>query len=279
MTAISSPPRTLDTARVAVGSGAPFPTTVFQTARRTALQFLRTPLLLITGTIQGAIYLFMFRYVIGGAIDTGSTRYVEFLVPGVLATVALWNGMGIPAGVAEDGASGVYDRLRSLPIPRAGVMAGRSLADTGLLSWGVLTTTLFSLVIGFRLHGDAADVLLAFAVLLAATFAFTWLFISFGLLAQNAQAAQGLSMLVIPLTFISSAYVPVHSMPGWMQTVAARQPVTAVANAVRSLMLGGTGPAGIGHTTTYWVVLSLIWCAGIFTVFSAIAIARFARKR
>jgi ABC transporter DrrB family efflux protein len=243
------------------------------------LQFLRTPLLLITGTIQGAIYLFMFRYVIGGAIDTGSTRYVEFLVPGVLATVALWNGMGIPAGVAEDGASGVYDRLRSLPIPRAGVMAGRSLADTGLLSWGVLTTTLFSLVIGFRLHGDAADVLLAFAVLLAATFAFTWLFISFGLLAQNAQAAQGLSMLVIPLTFISSAYVPVHSMPGWMQTVAARQPVTAVANAVRSLMLGGTGPAGIGHTTTYWVVLSLIWCAGIFIAFAAIAVTRFARKR
>ena len=86
-------------------------------------------------------------------------------------------------------------------------------------------------------------------------------------------------MLVIPLTFISSAYVPVHSMPGWMQTVAARQPVTAVANAVRSLMLGGTGPAGIGHTTTYWVVLSLIWCAGIFIAFAAIAVTRFARKR
>jgi ABC-2 type transport system permease protein len=259
--------------------GASFSTTVVQTARRTTLQFVRSPQLLITGSIQGAIYLFMFRYVLGGAIDADSTRFIEFLAPGFVTTVALWNAMTVPAGVAEDAASGVYDRMRSLPIPRIGVMVGRSVADTGLLAWGVLTTMLFSLAIGFRFHGDAAEVTLAFALLLATTFAFSWLFISLGLLARNAQAAQGLGMLVIPLAFVSSAYVPVESMPGWLQVVAARQPVTVISNAVRSLMLGGSGPAGVGHDTGYWLGLSLLWCAGISMMFGAIAISRFAKAR
>ncbi|MGH9050996.1 MAG: ABC transporter permease, partial [Acidimicrobiia bacterium] len=100
-----------------------------------------------------------------------------------------------------------------------------------------------------------------------------------GLMAANAQAAQGMTLMVVPLTFVSSAYVPVESLPGWMQPVAANQPLTVMINAVRSLMLGGAETAGIGHSTGYWVVLSLVWCAGIVAVFGGLAISRFARTR
>src|SRR5262249_11588483 len=221
----------------------------------------------------------MSRYVIGGAINTGSTRYIEFLVPGFLATVVLWNGMTVPAGVAEDAASGVHDRLRSLPIPRAAVMVGRAIADTSLLAWGLLATGLFSFAIGYRLHADVADLLLTCGLIVLEVFAFSWLFIALGLLARNAQAAQGMSMLVIPLAFVSSAYVPVGSMPGWLQAFAEHQPVTAITNAIRSLMIGGTGPAHAGHSTAYWVGLSIVWCAVIAVGSGAIAVGRFGRSR
>jgi ABC-2 type transport system permease protein len=261
-------------------SGARFLTASGQTARRTLLQFLRTPQLLMMGTIQGALFLFMFRYIFGGAIDTGGgVSYVDFLVPGFLVTTILWAGMSAPAGVAEDAASGVHDRLRSLPIARTAVVVGRSLADTALVSWSLLVTTAFGFAVGFRAHADLPSVVLAFGVMLVATYAFTWFFISLGLAASNAQAAQAMTMLVVPLTFMSSAYVPVDSMPGWMQPVAANQPVTAMINAVRSLMLGGTDAAGVGHTTGYWMALTLAWSAAIVLVFGGVAVSRFARAR
>jgi len=123
-------------------------------------------------------------------------------------------------------------------------------------------------------------VIVAFALMLAEIYAFSWVFISLGLIAGNAQAAQALSsLIVIPFTFVSSAFVPIHSMPGWMQSFAANQPVTVIINAVGSLMLGGTRAAGAGHSTSYWVLLSLIWCAGILAVFGAVAVARFSRRR
>ena len=262
-------------------SGAGFLTATGQTARRTGLQFLRTPQLLILPTIMGALFLFIFRYIFGGAIDTGSgVDYVDFLVPGFLATTFLWTGMNAPAGVAEDAASGVYDRLRSLPIPRIAVVAGRSVADVALASWVLLVTSLLGFAVGFRTHADVGAVVLAFAVIVVASYAFGWLFISLGLAAGNAQAAQGLStLLVVPLAFVSSAYVPVSSMPGWLQPVASNQPITVIINAVRSLMLGGADTAGISHTTGYWVGLSAAWCAGILVVFAGFAVTRFARTR
>jgi ABC transporter DrrB family efflux protein len=227
------------------------------------------------------MFLFIFRYIFGGAIDTGTAvDYVDFLVPGFLVATILWTGMGVPAGVAEDATSGVHDRLRSLPIPRSAVMAGRSLADTALNSWALLVTAALGLAVGFRTHGDPGAIAVAIALLLVAEYAFSWVFVSLGLVAGNAQSAQGLATLVVvPLTFVSSAYVPLHSMPGWMQSFAANQPVTVIINAVRSLMLGGTTPAGIGHSTAYWVTLSLVWCAGITVVFASLAVARFSRTR
>jgi ABC transporter DrrB family efflux protein len=261
-------------------TGAGFATTSVATSKRTVLQFFRTPQLLFMGTIQGALFLFMFRYVFGGAIDTrGALSYVDWLVPGFLVTVILWTGMSAAAGVAEDASSGVYDRLRSLPIPHAGVMVGRSVADGALVAWGIFTTAIIGFLIGFRAHGSIGSILAAFVLMIVAGYAFTWVFITIGLISGNAQAAQGMSMLVIPFSFISNANVPVSSMPGWMQPFAANQPVSVIINAVRSLMQGGTDVVGIGHTTGYWVALSLAWSAGILLVFGALATARFSKVK
>ena len=131
--------------------GAGFLVATAQAARRTVLQYARTPALLVLPTIMGALFLFVFRYIFGGAIDTGGgLDYVDFLVPGFLVQTILWTGMNTPAGVAEDSASGVYDRFRSLPIPRAAIVAGRSLADAALISWTLLVTGLLGLAVGFR---------------------------------------------------------------------------------------------------------------------------------
>jgi ABC-2 type transport system permease protein len=227
------------------------------------------------------LFLIIFRYVFGGAINPGGDLdYVDFLIPGFLAQSFLWNEMNIPAGIAEDSTSGVYDRLRSLPIPRVGAMAGRSLADTLLTGGSLAVTVALGFAVGFRTPAGAGAVLEALAIILAAIYAFSWFFIFLGLIAGNAQAAQALSTLVVvPLVFVSAAFVPVISMPGWLHWFAANQPVTVLINAVRSLMLGSTEAAGVGHTTSYWVLLSLVWCAGILALFSVLTSARFARSR
>jgi ABC-2 type transport system permease protein len=201
-------------------------------------------------------------------------------VPGFLVTGILWLGMPASSGVAEDATTGVHDRLRSLPIPRSSVMFGRSIADTALMLWGLFVAGVLAFIVGFHLHAEALDVVLALALLVIAAYSFAWIFITIGLVSRSAQAANGMAtLLVIPIAFISAAYVPADSLPGWLQPVADNQPFTVLSNALRSLALGGTDAAGVGHTTTYWVVLSLAWCAGVSLVFGTIAVSRFARRR
>jgi ABC transporter DrrB family efflux protein len=188
--------------------------------------------------------------------------------------------MPAATGVAEDAATGVHDRLRSLPIPRASVMFGRSIADTALTGWGLLVTTVVAFIVGFRLNADVAEVAFAAVLLVVMAYCFMWVFISIGLTSKSAQAATGTcTLLIVPMAFISSAYVPADSLPGWMQPIANHQPFTIFSNALRSLTLGGADAVGLGHSTAYWVGLSLVWCAGIFLVFSTIAVSRFAKRR
>jgi ABC-2 type transport system permease protein len=262
-------------------TGAGFVTASLQSALRTIMQFFRTPQLLMLGTIQGALFLFMFRYIFGGAINPGGgLEYVDFLVPGFLATGILWLGMPAATGVAEDAATGVHDRLRSLPIPRASVMFGRSIADTALTMWGLFVTTVLAFIVGFRLEADVVEVALALVLLVVFAYCFMWVFIAIGLTSKSAQAATGTcTLLIVPLAFISAAYVPANSLPGWMQPIANHQPFTIFSNALRSLTLGGADAVGLGHSTAYWVLLSLVWSAGILLVFSTIAVSRFARRR
>jgi ABC transporter DrrB family efflux protein len=252
-------------------------TSTLSIARRTILKFLRTPQLAVVGTIQGAMFLLIFRYVFGGAISSGGLSYVDFLVPGFITTGVLFGGMGAAAGVAEDLQQGVVDRLRSLPIARSAVLAGRAVADTALQAWSLAITIGIGFLVGFRLHGSLGQAILAFFICLACGFAFLWLFICLGLVSGSAQAAQGTSYLIYPLIFVSSAYVPVNTLPGWMQPIAEHQPITVMANAVRSLALGDPALAGLGHTTSYWVSLSLIWSAALVVVLAPVAVVLYRR--
>jgi ABC-2 type transport system permease protein len=264
------------TAAPAVRS-AGLPASTLGIAKRSVLKFLRTPQLVVVGTIQGAMFLLIFRYVFGGAIGAGGLDYVDFLVPGFITTGILFQGMGSAAGMAEDLEQGFVDRLRSLPIPRSAVLAGRALADTAVAVWGLLITTAIGFAVGFRLHGSVADALVAFGLLVVLAFAFEWLFIALGLFAGSAQAAQGLALMVFPLTFVSSAYVPVNTMPGWLQAPAEHQPLTVMVDAVRALTQGPAAEALLGHSAGYFVVRSLLWAAAIVAVFAPIAVARYRR--
>jgi ABC transporter DrrB family efflux protein len=223
------------------------------------------------------MFLLIFRYVFGGAIHLPAVPYVDFLVPGFVATSVLFVGMGTAAGVAEDLEHGVVDRLRSLPIARSSILAGRALADTGMLVWNLAVTVAIGFAVGFRIHGGAARGLAAFALCVLFGFAFTWLFVAIGLVAGNAQAAQGMSLLVFPLTFVSSAYVPVASMPGWLQAFARHQPITAMVDAVRALCLGDRATAVLGHSAGHYVVTSIAWSVALIGVFAPLAVARFRR--
>jgi ABC transporter DrrB family efflux protein len=251
--------------------------TVLSVASRTVKQFVRTPQLIVVGTIQGAMFLLIFRYVFGGAINAGPVSYVDFLVPGYVVTAVLFSGMAAAAGVAQDMDDGFFDRLRSLPVRRPALLGGRALADTLLLAWSLAVTIAIGFLVGFRLHGDLAGGLAAYALCVVFGFAFTWLFICVGLVAGNAQAAQGMSMLVFPLTFVSSAYVPVSSMPGWLQPIAENQPITLMTDAVRCLALGDPAAAGLTGTTSHYVIASLLWSAGITAVFATLAVAKYRR--
>jgi ABC-2 type transport system permease protein len=246
-------------------------------AKRTLLKFLRTPQLVVVGTLQGALFLLIFRYVFGGAIGAGGLSYVDFLVPGFITTGILFSGMGAAAGIAEDLEQGFVDRLRSLPIPRGAALAGRALADTAMQVWGLVITAAIGFAVGFRIHGSVADTLLAFGLLVVLGFAFDWLFVALGLFAGSAQAAQGLALMVFPFTFVSSAYVPVESMPGWLQAVAEHQPITVMVNAVRALTQGPAVEGLLGHDAGFYVLRSLLWAAGIVAVFAPLAVARYRR--
>jgi ABC-2 type transport system permease protein len=250
-----------------------------QVAARTIKKFVRTPALIVAGTAQGVLFLLIFRYVFGGAVaHTGALTYVDFLVPGFVVTGVLFQGMSAASGVADDLAGGLFDRLRSLPIRLLSIVTGRVVADSALVTWGVVTMTAVGFLVGFRISGSTTDALAALALTVLYGFVFVWLFIALGLVAGSPQAAQGISFLVFPLSFVSSAYVPVSTMPGWMQAVANHQPMTVMCNSVRLLTGGPAAHALLGHSLTYFVVSSLLWSAGIVALFAPLAVWRLRRS-
>jgi ABC-2 type transport system permease protein len=252
-------------------------TSVAVIAKRSLLKFIRTPQLLWTVTIQGVMFLVLFRYIFGGAIGAGQLGYVDFVVPGILVTGLIWQGMGAAVAITEDRSEGLLDRLRSLPIPRSAVLTGRAIADAATQYWGLFVMAFVSFLVGFRLQEGIADALIAVALIAVYVFAFEWVFITIGLYASNAQSAQGISLILVPVTFVSSAYVPVSSLPSALRVIAENQPVTYMIDAVRSLTGGAPARALLGHPTSYFVVRSLIWSAAIVLVFGALAIARYRR--
>jgi ABC-2 type transport system permease protein len=238
-----------------------------EVARRVLRKYIRTPGLWAMGIIQSALFLFSFRYVFGGAIHVGAQSYVDFLVPAYVASIVLFTGGGIAVAVAEDRAGGFTDRLLSLPVPRYSIVMGRTLADSTTNAWSILSTAAFGFLFGFRLGGTVLDGLAALGLCLVYGVALTTAFIVMGLFAPNAQAAQGMSLIAFVFAFLSSAYVPASTMPGWLQPFAKYQPITPMVNAVRSLVLGSSSD----------VVLALAWSALFFVIFTPIAVLRYRR--
>jgi ABC-2 type transport system permease protein len=245
--------------------------------RRALLRYVRTPQLIVMATVQMSMFFLIYRYLFGGAIRIAGMPYVDYLVPGFIATGVLFSGIGAAVATAEDVQQGFIDRLRSLPIPRSSVLIARAIADTAILTLACAVTIAIAFAVGFRLHGSALEGLAAFGLVIVFGFAFEWVFVTMGLFAGNAQAAQGMGMIVFPFAFISSAYVPVSSMPGWLQTFAAHQPLTYMVNAVRALTLGPHAQALLGHPAGYFVTRALIWAGAIVAVSLPLAVARYRR--
>jgi ABC-2 type transport system permease protein len=246
-------------------------------ARRALLRFVRTPQLIVVGTVQMALFMLIYRFMFGGAIDTGSIPYVDFLIPGFVTTGVLFTGIGTAVAMAQDVQDGFVDRLRSLPIPRSAVLAARAIADTAILVWSLGFTVAIGFAVGFSLHGSVLQGLAAFGLVVVFGYAFVWVFVALGLLAGNAQAAQGIGMIVFPFAFISSAYVPVATMPGWLQAFAEHQPLTYMVDAVRALTLGPSAEALLGHPAAYFVTRALLWALAILAVFAPLAVAKYRR--
>jgi ABC transporter DrrB family efflux protein len=179
--------------------------------------------------------------------------------------------------MAQDLEDGIVDRLRSLPIPRSAVLAARAIADTAILTWSIGVTVALGFAVGFRLHGSALEGLAAFGLVIVFGYAFIWLFVALGMVAGNAQAAQGMGMIAFPFAFISSAYVPVSTMPGWLQAFAEHQPLTYMVDAVRALTLGPSAEQLLGHPAGWFVVRALAWAAAIVVVFAPLAVAKYRR--
>jgi ABC-2 type transport system permease protein len=244
---------------------------------RAALRYLRTPQLIVMATLQMSLFFLIYRYMFSGAMRSVGVPYVDYLAPGFIATGVLFSGIGAAVAVADDMQQGFVDRLRSLPIPRSSVLAARAIADTAILALGAAVTVAIAYSVGFRLHGSLVDGLAAFGLVIVFGFAFEWVFITLGLLAGNSQAAQAMGMIVFPFAFISSAYIPVSTMPAWLQVFADHQPLTPMVDEIRALTLGPRAQAVLGHPAGHYLAPSLIWAVALLVVAAPLAVARYRR--
>src|SRR5215218_970183 len=250
--------------------------------RRNLLRTLRLPEVLVLSASMPVIFILMFTYVFGGAIQgtlppAVAGNYVNWLIPGLLAQFALFGGSGTASGLAEDLANGVIDRFRSLPMAPSAVLAGRTLSD---LVRSAVTLTLMVAVgfgIGFRPQTGLGGLLGALVVGLLFGHAWSWVMALVGLVVRSAEAVQAATYLVVfPLAFTSSVFVPIQTMPGWLQAFAANQPVTVATNALRGLILG-QGALPPGRTVAGQVVLALLWVVAITSVFVPLAVRTYRR--
>jgi ABC transporter DrrB family efflux protein len=239
-------------------------------AERNLVRLPRAPDLLLAFTVQPIMFVLLFVYVFGGAISTPGYDYVDFLIPGILVQNIAFGGFVTALGLNEDLTKGLIDRFRSLPMARAAVLAGRTLADvvTNTLSVVILVTT--GLIIGFSFDASAGEIALGFLLLLVFGYAFSWVFALLGLLVSSPESANSLGFIaVFPLTFISSAFVPVDSMPASLRWFAEVNPFTIVVDAMRALWLGA--PAG----NSVWG--AFVWSFVIVAIFAPLAVWRYRR--
>lgn len=238
---------------------------------RQLVQLPRIPEVLIFALIQPVMFVLLFRYVFGGAIDTPGESYVNYLMPGIFAQTVAFGAVASGIGLAEDLRRGIIDRFRSLPMARSAVLVGRTVSD--LVRNGVVVAVMYGvgLLVGFRPEGSVWAQAMAFALLLLTSFAFSWIGVVIALSMKTVEAVQSAGFIwLFPLTFASSAFVPTDSMPQWLQVFAEHQPFTIVVNAVRALFLDQ--PVG----NLIW--LTLAWMLGILALMMPLATRRYRRR-
>jgi ABC transporter DrrB family efflux protein len=237
-------------------------------AGRNIIRIKRAPDLLTAFTIQPVMFLLLFVYVFGGAIQTPGYEYKDFLLPGIMVQNIAFGGFVTALGLNEDLNKGLIDRFRSLPMARAAVLAGRTLSDvaTNSLSIAVILTT--GLIIGFSFHANVIEIAGGIGLLILFGYAFSWVFALLGMLVSSPESANSVGFIaVFPLTFISSAFVPVESMPEALRWFADINPFTIEVNAMRALWVGA--PA---HNYVWGAV---VWSFVILAVFAPLAVRRY----
>ena len=237
---------------------------------RGVLMFVRVPQLLVFSTIQPVIFVLLFRYVFGGAIDTGRIPYVDYLMPGIFVQLTVFGAMATAIGLATDLKSGLLERFHSLPMARSAVLAGRTSADLVRNVFVLALVSAVGFAVGFRVHTDALAFLAGLGLVLFFAYSMSWVFATVGLAVKDPETAQAAAFpIMAPLVFASSAFVPVSSMPGWLQGFAEHQPVSVTASAIRALVIGGP-------TATY-VWQSLAWIVAIIAIAAPIAVRLYRR--
>jgi ABC transporter DrrB family efflux protein len=243
---------------------------MFVLAKRSLMRVRRQPDLLVGYTVQPIMFVLLFLYVFGGAIQVPGLDYVDFLMPGIIIQSMVFGGFVTALGLSDDLKKGLIDRFRSLPMWSPAVVAGRTLGDVGLNVVQLAIMLAVGLLAGFRFSTTFGEVVLGIILALFIGYAFSWVFAFLGLVAKSPESANAYGFTILfPLTFVSSAFVPVESMPSWLQPVAENNPFTIMVDAARALFVGI--PAG----NDVW--LAFAWAAAIAVVFAALAVWRYRR--
>jgi len=240
-------------------------------ARRNLIVWYRVPAYIFFSVVQPVIFVLLFRYVFGGAIPVTGTTYVQYLLPGIIGQTAAFASFGTAIALAQELQKGVIDRLRSMPMARSAVLTGRLVADTVRMLITILIIVAVGYAVGFRFTNGVLPAL--WMILLATVFGIAICCIAAftGLAIGDEESVQSFGLVwLFPLTFVSSAFVPIATMPGWLQAFANNQPVTYVINAMRALALG--------HLPVQANMLkSIFWLAGIFVVFIPLSVRAYKR--
>jgi ABC-2 type transport system permease protein len=240
-------------------------------AKRNLLRIPRQPDLWVSFTIQPLMFVVLFVYVFGGAIQTpGYDDYVDFLMPGIIVQTMSFGGFVTAIGLSDDLRKGLIDRFRSLPMARSAVLAGRTLADVATNTVSLVVMVAVGLLIGFNFTSSPLEVAAGIGLLLLFGYAFSWVFAFVALVSSSAEGAQALGFIVIfPLTFASSAFVPPESMPAAIEAFAEANPFSTIVDAVRALFVDA--PAG----NDVWA--AVLWCLGLIALFATLSVHRYRR--
>jgi ABC transporter DrrB family efflux protein len=251
--------------------------------RRNVMRNLRLPELIIFATIQPVLFLLLFNYVFGGSIGQSldgayGGKYINYLLPGMLVQTAMFSAMQTAIGLTEDLSAGVIDRFRSLPIARSAVLAGRTMADMLRSVFVVTLLTIVGYIVGFRTADGIPKLVVGLVFCLLFGFAVSWVMAVVGLAVKTPEAANSAAFLpLFPLMFASSIFVPIDTLPSWMQGFAENQPVTVLADTMRGLILGDEFLATSRLSMSQLVLYSLFWIALILLVAVPLAVRKYRR--